>query len=205
MRNHEDSETHFLWQKKTHSEKVSTMAWSGLRERVDLTEEEIMEVNTLLSVDLSGPVDHIIVIDKFQIDMIIKKLACLQPQTWLNDEVINFYTNMMVQETMQSAGGERIYSFSTFFMERVYQNRQYNFPNVQRWTKKVDIFGQKKVFIPINISNRHWVLVLIDLTVKTIFFYDGFEANGDPYVTLTLQVLLTTITLQLIWNLSKLL
>ena len=83
------------------------MAWSGLRERVDLTEEEIMEVNTLLSVDLSGPVDHIIVIDKFQIDMIIKKLACLQPRTWLNDEVINFYTKMMMQETMQSAGGWR--------------------------------------------------------------------------------------------------
>ena len=55
-----------------------------------------MELNTLLSVDLSGPVDHIIRIDKFQIDMTRKKLACLQPQTLLNDEVINFYTKMMM-------------------------------------------------------------------------------------------------------------
>ena len=30
---------------------------------IDVTEEEIMELNTLLSVNLNGPVDHIIVIE----------------------------------------------------------------------------------------------------------------------------------------------
>ena len=37
MRNNEDSETHFLWQKKNSLRKsVSTMAWSGCRERVKM-------------------------------------------------------------------------------------------------------------------------------------------------------------------------
>ena len=55
------------------------------------------------------------------------------------------------------------------------------------------------MFIPINYKNEHWVLVVIDLTIKTILFYDGFKRNGDtsydaPFLSGTLQVLLSMIT-----------
>ena len=68
-----------------------------------------------------------------------------------------------------------------------------------RWTKNLDIFRQKKVFIPINYKNEHWVLVVIDLTIKTIFFYDGYKRNGDtwydvPFLSGILQALLSMIT-----------
>jgi Ulp1 family protease len=109
---------------------------------------------------------------------------------------------MMMQE------GGSIHSFNTFFMIKlyqnekggqIYQNEKYTFKNVARWTKKVDIFRQKKVFIPINLVKSHWVLVVIDLTMKTIFFYDGYKGHGDntyyaPFLSLTRQVLLSMIT-----------
>ena len=122
-----------------------------------------------------------------------KKISCLKPKTWLNDEVINFYVAMMMQE------GGSIYSFSTFFMIRVYERGNYTFKNVARWTKNLDIFRHQKMFIPINYKHEHWVLVVIDLTIKTIFFYDGFKRNGDtsydaPFLSGTLQVLLSMIT-----------
>ena len=36
-----------------------------------------------------------IVIDKFSIDMSVRKMNCLKPGCWLNDEIINFYMNML--------------------------------------------------------------------------------------------------------------
>ena len=84
-------------------------------------------------------------------------------------------------------------------MIKLYENESYTFNNVARWTKKVDIFRQKKVFIPINLEKSHWVLVVIDITMKTIFFYDGYKGHGDktyyaPFLSLTRQVLLSMIT-----------
>ena len=133
---------------------------SSLRD-VELTEDDRMK----LSAFLSGPADdEILIEDKFAIGMTLKKISCLKPETWLN----NFYVEMMMQE------GGSIHSFSNFFMIRLYENENYTFKNVVKWTKKVDIFRQKKVFIPINLEKSHWVLVVIDLTKKTIFFYDGY-------------------------------
>ena len=85
-------------------------------------------------------------------------------------------------------------------MIKLYENENYTFKNVAKWTKKVDIFRQKKVFIPINVENLHWVLVVIDITITTIFFYDGYKGDGDkkyyaPFLSLTRQVLLSMITL----------
>ena len=132
---------------------------SSLRD-VELAEDDRMELSALLS----GPAGHEVLIDKLQINMTRKKISCLKPRTWLNDEVINFYGEMMMQE------GGSIYSFSTFFMIRLYERGTYTFKNVARWTKNLDIFRQKKVFIPINHKNTYWVLVVIDLTIKTTFF-----------------------------------
>jgi Ulp1 family protease len=161
---------------------------SSLRD-VELTEDDRMGLSALLS----GHADQEVLIHKYNIPMTREKISCLKPGTWLNDEVINFYVEMMMQE------GGSIHSFNTFFMVRLYQNENYNFNNVARWTKKVDIFRQKKVFIPINYKNEHWVLVVIDLTIKTIFFYDGYKGNGDtsydaPLLSITLKVLLSMIT-----------
>ena len=116
-----------------------------------MTEDDRMELSALLS----GPADDEVLIDKYNIDMTRKKLSCLKPRTWLNDEVINFYVAIMMQE------GGSIYSFSTFFVIRLlYERGNYTFKNVVRWTKKLDIFCHKKMFIPINYEH---VLVVIDV------------------------------------------
>ena len=97
-----------------------------------------MELSSLLS----GPADDEVLIDKYNIDMTRKKLSCLKPRTWLNDEVINFYVAMMMQE------GGSIYSFSTFFMIRLYERGNYTFKNVARWTKNLDIFLSEESVYP---------------------------------------------------------
>ena len=105
--------------------------------------------------------DDFVIIIKYAIEMTVGKLKCLQPTTWLNDEVINFYTNMIMEDLLETNG---IYSFNTFFMSKLFpENERYDFEAVRRWTKNIDIFSLKKIFIPINIDNRHWTLVYLSL------------------------------------------
>ena len=149
-----------------------------------MTEEDAIHLSEVFSQQ-----PDTILIDKFHIDMTVAKISCLEQGTWLNDEVINFYVSMLMEDLKQSTRGREIYIFSTFFMAKLNQGGQYSFHLVSRWTKNIDIFGLKKVFIPINIANNHWTLVFIDLTVKTIGYYDAMAGNGSLFMNLTLKVL----------------
>jgi hypothetical protein len=151
---------------------------------VNMTEEDFIHLSEVFTQQ-----PDTILIDKFHIDMTVAKISCLEQGTWLNDEVINFYVSMLMEDLKQSTRGREIYIFSTFFMAKLNQGGQYSFHLVSRWTKNIDIFGLKKVFIPINIANNHWTLVFIDLTVKTIGYYDAMAGNGSSFMNLTLKVL----------------
>ena len=80
------------------------------------------------------------------------------------------------------------FSFSSFFFARLLvPNNGYTYKNVSRWTKHVNIFSKKKIFIRINIGNSHWNLLFIDLVIKTISYYDSL-GNEDVYASHALRV-----------------
>jgi Ulp1 family protease len=168
----------------SHLEDVISPDISLSLRNVKMTEEDVTHLSEVFSQE-----PDTILIDKFHIDMTVAKISCLEQGTWLNDEVINFYVSMLMEDLKQSTRGREIYIFSTFFMAKLNQGGQYSFHLVSRWTKNIDIFGLKKVFIPINIANNHWTLVFIDLTVKTIGYYDAMAGNGSLFMNLTLKVL----------------
>jgi len=49
---------------------------------------------------------------------------------------------------------------------------------VRRWTKKMDVFACAKIFIPINIMNSHWILVMVETGPSVIHVYDSL---GERY------------------------
>lgn len=58
----------------------------------------------------------------------------------------------------------------------------YDYKSVARWSKKVplkDIFDLDKLFFPINVSNVHWILGIIDLTKKQILILDSLVENEE--------------------------
>ena len=146
-----------------------------------VTQEDRLRISN----DLESAESNRVIIEKFSIDMTVKKLQCLLPETWLNDEVINFYFHMLMSGLYRRDG---FFSFSSFFFVKLLvPNVGYTYKNVRRWTKNVDIFSKKKIFIPINIGNSHWTLLLIDLMIKTIFYYDSL-GNADVYASHALRV-----------------
>ena len=146
-----------------------------------VTQEDRLRISN----DLESAESNRVIIEKFSIDMTVKKLQCLRPRQWLNDEVINFYFHMLMSGLYRRDG---FFSFSSFFFVKLLvPNVGYTYKNVRRWTKNVDIFSKKKIFIPINIGNSHWTLLLIDLMIKTIFYYDSL-GNADVYASHALRV-----------------
>ena len=62
---------------------------------------------------------------------------------------------------------------------------RYDFGSVAQWSKKVplkDIFELDKMFFPINVSNMHWILGIIDMTKKQILILDSSVNDNDTAV-----------------------
>ena len=156
---------------------------------VPLSQEELQRVRSILI----GPETHEVLIDKYAIDMTRAKILCLRPCTWLNDEVINFYMNMLMERDQrrsdESAGKIRSsHFFSSFFMVKLLQNGRYTYANVKRWTKKFDVFQKDKIFIPVNINNAHWTLLIVYIQKNEIHYYDSMSGRGKEYTKAVMKV-----------------
>ena len=102
-------------------------------------------------------------VDAHKIQITSKDIDTLSGLNWLNDEVINFYMQMIVARSENNKENFRsVYSFSTFFYPRL-MDAGYN--AVKRWTKKVDIFSRNIMIIPLHLE-VHWCLAVVDFIKK---------------------------------------
>ncbi|ORZ11035.1 hypothetical protein BCR41DRAFT_357393 [Lobosporangium transversale] len=60
-------------------------------------------------------------------------IQTLRPGQWLNDEVINFYGNLIMARSKESTELPKVHVFSTFFYKTLSEN---GYEKVRRWTKK---------------------------------------------------------------------
>jgi sentrin-specific protease 1 len=146
-----------------------------------LTREESSQVTDILRGDV---IENVIIIDKYNVAITNTKIRCLKPETWLNDEVINFYMQLLTDRdellSKRYSGRRRSHFFNTFFVERLLKtDNEYTYNNVKRWSKKIDIFELDKIFFPINIDNSHWSLAVVYPQLKQIQYFDSLLLLGD--------------------------
>ncbi|OSX67769.1 hypothetical protein POSPLADRAFT_1042981 [Postia placenta MAD-698-R-SB12] len=121
------------------------------------------------------------VISKIEREQVTDKdLMRLRPNKWLNDEIINFYGQLIL--TRSEEGKENfvknskkpldVHYFSTFFWSKL-ENEGYEKGRLAKWTKKVDIFQKDVVLIPVNHGNSHWTAAAINFRQKRIESYDS--------------------------------
>lgn len=102
-------------------------------------------------------------------------LACLCPKTWLNDEVLNFYFDLLNEH---SEG--KVYCWNTFFWLKVSGNGTgYSYKAVSRWAAKrnLNIFELDLMLVPMNIGGNHWALGVVDFVQYEIRYYDSLAAK----------------------------
>ena len=71
----------------------------------------------------------------------------------------------------------RVHAYTTFFYSKLIDGGH---NNVERWTKKVDIFDSAIVLVPVHKKGppKHWSLAVIDMQRKAIVYYDSMGGRN---------------------------
>ncbi|KAE9416892.1 hypothetical protein Angca_009064, partial [Angiostrongylus cantonensis] len=109
-----------------------------------------------------------------------KDLSTLSGLDWLNDEVINFYLQLVCQRSMDAKNLPKVYAFNTFFYASISTK---GYASVKRWTRKVDIFAYDILLVPIHLS-VHWCVAVIDLAERRIDYYDSLLGRNQKCLDL---------------------
>ncbi|XP_067833033.1 sentrin-specific protease 1, partial [Heptranchias perlo] len=112
--------------------------------------------------------------EAFRLTITRKDIHTLNHLNWLNDEVINFYMNLLVVRGKTRAL-PTVHAFNTFFFPKVKSD---GYQAVKRWTKKVDIFAMDILLVPIHLG-VHWCLAVVDFRKKTVSYYDSMGGSND--------------------------
>ncbi|KAF9425292.1 SUMO1 sentrin specific peptidase 1 [Podila epigama] len=93
-----------------------------------LTKEQEKQVQNALS-DGYGQV-----VEGFNVSIMKKDIHTLRPGEWLNDEVINFYGQLIMARSKETPNLPKVHVFSTFFYKTLSES---GYDKVRRWTKKI--------------------------------------------------------------------
>ncbi|ERE75255.1 sentrin-specific protease 2 [Cricetulus griseus] len=130
-----------------------------------------------------GPPDEILS-SAFKLRITRGDIQTLKNYQWLNDEVINFYMNLLVERSKKQ-GYPALHAFSTFFYPKL---KSGGYQAVKRWTKGVNLFEQELVLVPIH-RKVHWSLVVMDLRKKCLKYLDSMGQKGHRICEILLQYL----------------
>ncbi|XP_034000487.1 sentrin-specific protease 1 isoform X3 [Trematomus bernacchii] len=151
---------------------------------------ELTEVRTFSEMDdeVNGALDgahYEILSEGFGLSLTRKDLQTLSDLNWLNDEVINFYMNLLVERS-KDPKLPSVNTFNTFFYPRL---RSSGYSAVRRWTKKTDIFSKDILLVPVHLG-VHWCLSVVDFRKKAIMYFDSMGGNNDGACQILLDYLL---------------
>ncbi|XP_045185319.2 sentrin-specific protease 1-like isoform X2 [Mercenaria mercenaria] len=146
----------------------------------ELTSEMENVINNALSRGNPGQV----LVDKFRLQITKGDIATLSGLNWLNDEVINFYMNLLM-ERGEKEGCSKVYAFNTFFYPKVMSGGQ---AAVKRWTRRVDVLAVDYILIPVHLG-MHWCLAVINFKKKDIQYYDSMGGNNQKCLNALRQYL----------------
>ena len=117
-------------------------------------------------------------------------LRTLRPKVYVNDVVINSYIQLLQHATGGSQPSHSLCTvFNTYFYSQLVRG-SYCYANVQRWTKKIDLFQQHLIVIPVHLMlTQHWVVATINMKCKQIRLYDSLGGRGEQLLTNLLRYL----------------
>ncbi|KAJ8645586.1 hypothetical protein MRB53_007334 [Persea americana] len=109
-----------------------------------------------------------------------RDIELLQPETFINDTIIDFYIKYLKNNKIQQKDKHRFHFFNSFFFRKLADldkdprsalAGRAAFLRVRKWTRKVNIFEKDYIFIPINF-NLHWSLIVVCHPGEIPYFTD---------------------------------
>lgn len=144
-----------------------------------LTPAMVHEVEAAL---VPTPPDEVLA-SAFRLNISRADMHTLTDTQWLNDEVVNFYMNLLMQRS-QKEGFPTVYAFNTFFYPKLVQGGH---AALKRWTRTVDLFSFDIILVPLHLT-AHWCLAVVDFRKPHIAYYDSLNSDCEqPQCLATLQ------------------
>ncbi|KAF5274709.1 hypothetical protein FQA39_LY07101 [Lamprigera yunnana] len=109
-----------------------------------------------------------LLVQKFNLKLTRADILTLEGLNWLNDEVINFYMNLLIERGKNSKWPS-VYAMNTFFYPKLLKDGA---SSLRRWTRRIDLFSCDIVAVPIH-QTMHWCMSIIDFKKCTIKYYDS--------------------------------
>lgn len=145
-----------------------------------LTEPMLEEVKSAL---IPRPPDEVLV-EGFGLRITRKDIHTLADLNWLNDEVINFYMNLLIARSA-SDKYPNVHAMNTFFYPKLISGGH---ASLKRWTRKIDIFAKDIVVVPVHLG-IHWCMSIIDFRSKCIRYYDSMGSSNPKCLSALRQYL----------------
>lgn len=127
-----------------------------------------------------------VVVEGFNLELTQFDLQNLSPGTWLDDNVINFYFELISERARRDLQATnkpdfaklKIHMLPSFFFEKLQRERSYS--GVKKWSNKsnIKVLDMDKVFIPININQNHWCLAVINFLKHRFEYYDPMGGHS---------------------------
>jgi sentrin-specific protease 1 len=171
----------------------------------DLIDERLRDLSTEDGESVENffrlPFDDTVVQSKFNFEMKAMKMECLGPRQWLNDEIVNFYMELLAERDsilcQKDSKRRRSVFYNSFFIDRLCNSGHavqgeavpYCYSNVRRWSrkKKVDMFDVDKIICPVNLDNMHWALIVIFVQHCRICYYDSMGGSDRGLLKLVMR------------------
>ncbi|XP_076164837.1 uncharacterized protein LOC143145388 [Ptiloglossa arizonensis] len=145
-----------------------------------LTEEMLQDVKNAL---IPRPPDEVL-IEGFGLRITRKDIHTLADLNWLNDEVINFYMNLLITRST-SDKYPKVHAMNTFFYPKLISGGH---ASLKRWTRKIDIFARDLIVVPIHLG-IHWCMSVIDFRDRTIRYFDSMGGSNSKCLSALRQYL----------------
>ncbi|XP_068144660.1 uncharacterized protein [Drosophila tropicalis] len=150
------TESHLKW---------LNMSIKSKNEYPPLTKEMMHRYNDLM---IGRPDEEII--SKFRLHIKRESIRTLSGSNWLDDEVVNFYMNLITQRSEMKNQLPSVYCMNTFFLPIFITN---GYAAVKRWTSKIDIFTKDIIVVPVYTDTSHWCAAIIHMRQQTLRCYDS--------------------------------
>lgn len=168
---------------KQEVQKRSLKGWDyEEEEEEEEVEEEVAEDSFLaLTPEMEQMVDAALcpgyaddpLVEGFRVTLKRSDIATLGNLNWLNDEIINFFFNLLVERSNRQ-GKIKVHAFNSFFYPKLIKS---GYASLKRWTKKVDIFAMDLVLVPVHLG-MHWCLAAVDFNKNCISYYDSLKGSN---------------------------
>ena len=121
-------------------------------------------------------------INKYRINITSRDLFTLSDRHWLNDNIIDFYLQLVKDYVMEKKIN-KVHVFSTYFYTTL---KSKGYDGVKKWAKraKVDVNEMDYIFVPVNLNQSHWTLAVIDNLNKNFTYVDSLFGDGTDILYL---------------------